>query len=269
VIISIQNQGKAYTLDTSLFVDLSIPYNFNGPQPNYYNVHPGSLTAMKTDKRSYSVKDGSGCNVPEINMNIHCTGTHTEFVGHLMEHPGSVAECIGDLFLPAVLLTIKPVKFSTCHDSYHVNVKGSETVINKKSLKDVFQQFQDYHPSSIIIRTLPNPKKKQFYKYAEAPPPFFTNDAIAFLFSKSINHLVVDLPSLDRMDDEGILGNHRIFWGDGKNPKGEVDTTSDRTISELAYIPNVIKDGFYFLEIQLPHFQCDAAPSRPILIKPI
>ena len=71
------------------------------------------------------------------------------------------------------------------------------------------------------------------------------------------------------MDDEGILGNHRIFWGDGKNPKGEVDTTSDRTISELAYIPNVIKDGFYFLEIQLPHFQCDAAPSRPILIKPI
>ena len=79
--------------------------------------------------------------------------------------------------------------------------------------------------------------------------------------------MVVDLPSIDRMSDNGILGNHRIFWGDGSNPKGEVNPNSKKTITELAYIQDEVIDGFYFLNIQLPHFQCDAAPSRPILMK--
>ena len=77
----------------------------------------------------------------------------------------------------------------------------------------------------------------------------------------------MDLPSIDRMSDNGILGNHRIFWGDGNDPKGEVNLDSKNTITELAFIPNEVQDGFYFLNIQIPHFKCDAAPSRPILIK--
>ena len=79
--------------------------------------------------------------------------------------------------------------------------------------------------------------------------------------------MVVDIPSIDRIADNGILGNHRIFWGDGSNPKGEVNPNSINTITELVYIGNEVIDGFYFLNIQLPHFQCDAAPSRPILMK--
>ena len=70
-----------------------------------------------------------------------------------------------------------------------------------------------------------------------------------------------------RMNDNGILGNHRIFWSDENNSKGEVNPNSKRTITELAYIPNSVKDGFYFLNIQIPHFVCDAAPSRPLLCK--
>ena len=85
MIISLQHQGKAYTIDTSHFIDLSIPYHFNGPQPNFYDVNPGKLIPLKVGEKSYSVRDGAGCNVPEISMNIHCTGTHTECVGHLLE----------------------------------------------------------------------------------------------------------------------------------------------------------------------------------------
>ena len=269
MIVSIQHREKTYTLDTSSFFDLSIPYHFNGPQPNFYDAKPGSLSPFKTNDISYFVKDGAGCNVPEINMNIHCTGTHTECVGHLTNQSSSVSEYIQDLFFPTILLTIQPIPFSSCKDSYHVNVDGSEKVINRGSLEKMLKKFHNYCPSSLVIRTLPNPIEKQFYKYMEHVPPFFTNDAIEFLFSENINHLIVDLPSLDRIKDGGIVGNHRIFWGDGKDPRGDVDLNSNRTISELAYIPDMIKDGFYFLEIQLPHFQCDAAPSRPILIKPI
>ena len=69
------------------------------------------------------------------------------------------------------------------------------------------------------------------------------------------------------MEDNGILGNHRIFWGDGKNYDTNINPNSLNTITELAYIPNEIDDGFYFLNIQLPRFKCDAAPSRPLLMR--
>ena len=52
-----------------------------------------------------------------------------------------------------------------------------------------------------------------FTQYSINPAPFFTNDAIKYLSSLNIQHLIVDIPSIDRMNDNGILGNHRIFWG--------------------------------------------------------
>jgi hypothetical protein len=118
-----------------------------------------------------------------------------------------------------------------------------------------------------VIRTTPNLNEKKYYRYSNHSPPFFSNDALRFIKGIGICHLVVDLPSIDRIEDNGILGNHRIFWGDGVDAKGEVNTESMGTITELAYIENNIPNGFYFLNIQLPHFVCDAAPSRPILLK--
>ena len=269
MIISLSHKKKTYTLDTSRFVDLSIPYNFNGDQPNFYDVKPGRLTPFKSEGITYSVKDGAGCNVLEISMNIHCTGTHTECIGHIIDQNSSISKYIQDLFFPAILLTVKPVPFSSCHDSYHVNIEDSEKVISRGSLEKAFQQFKDRHPSSIIIRTLPNPPEKQFFNYTKQIPPFFTHDSIKFLYSQKVQHLVIDLPSLDRMEDDGILENHRIFWGGGENIDNSINPNSTKTITELAYIPDDVDDGFYFLNIQIPHFQCDAAPSRPILIKPV
>ena len=269
MILSLQHQGKTYTIDSSCVIDLSIPYHFNGSQPNFYDVKPGKMIPFKKDETSYSIVDGAGCNVQEISMNIHCTGTHTEGVGHLMEQNKSVAECIKDLFFPVILLTVQPISFSACKESYHVEIQEDEQVISRESLEKEFEQFHSDQPSSIIIRTLPNPIEKKFYNYSEQIPPFFTHDSIAFLYSKGIQHLIVDLPSLDRLEDGGILGNHRIFWGDGKNFNGDINPDCTKTITELAYIPDDVEDGFYFLNIQIPHFQCDAAPSRPILIKTV
>ena len=126
MIISIEHQRKTYKIETSNFIDLSIPYNFNGPQPNFYDVNPGKLSPYRKEGSSYSVSDGAGCNVPEINMNIHCTGTHTEYVGHLLEKNGSLMNCIQDIFLPTALLSVKPRPFTECTDGYHVDIKENE-----------------------------------------------------------------------------------------------------------------------------------------------
>ena len=54
---------------------------------------------------------------------------------------------------------------------------------------------------------------------------------------------------------------HKIFYS--------VKANSKKTITELAYVPNDVEDGFYFMNIQMPNFKLDAAPSRPIIMKPL
>tara|TARA_B100001971_G_C17872635_1_gene374003 strand:- start:25 stop:633 length:609 start_codon:yes stop_codon:yes gene_type:complete len=200
-------------------------------------------------------------------MNIHCTGTHTECVGHLLENPGDVGMVLKDIIFPAVLITVNPTSFINTKESYHCSVQDNELVIYRKLIQKEVNKWKEHQPQALIIRTTPNTEDKQYYQYTINTPPFFTNDALRYIADLGIQHLVVDLPSIDRMSDNGILGNHRIFWGDGKNAKGEVNPDSINTITELAFISNKVLDGFYFLNIQLPHFACDAAPSRPILIK--
>ena len=146
-------------------------------------------------------------------------------------------------------------------------MSNNEQVISKKSIQNELEKLDEYQPQALIIRTKPNSKEKKHYRYSQYLPPFFTNDALRFITSIGIQHIVVDLPSIDRMADNGILGNHRIFWGDGNNAQGDVNTNSHRTITEFAFIEDDVSDGFYFLNLQLPHFVCDAAPSRPILLK--
>ena len=263
--IKILHQNFEYKIESSQGLDLSIPYFFNGNQPNFYDVEKGRLSYLKTEANTWSVKDGGSCNVPEISMNIHCTGTHTESVGHLLKKSGDIGSILREVFCPSLLITISPELSCNTNEQYHCSIGNDELIITAESIKRQFEIWKHHQPTALIIRTLPNYKKKQFLDFDKSTPPFFSNDALKLIHTFKIKHLIVDLPSVDRMEDSGILGNHRIFWGDGLNAKSEVNSNSQKTITELAYIPNSAIDGFHFLNIQIPHFVCDAAPSRPLL----
>ena len=267
MIISISHNKKEYRLDTKNSFDISIPYNFNGAQPNFYDVAAGQLKHLQSGGTIYSVAEGAGCNVSEVSLNIHCSGTHTECAGHLLANPGDVGMLLKDIMIPTVLITVNTSLFCNSGESYHCNVGDNEQIITKTIIQNEFKIWEEFQPRALVIRTTPNLNEKKYYRYSNHSPPFFSNDALRFIKGIGICHLVVDLPSIDRIEDNGILGNHRIFWGDGVDAKGKVNTESMGTITELAYIENNIPNGFYFLNIQLPHFVCDAAPSRPILIK--
>ena len=78
-----------------------------------------------------------------------------------------------------------------------------------------------------------------------------------------MQHLLVDIPSVDRLFDDGHLSAHNIFWQTKEkqfNPK-----TKNKTVTEMIYVANYIEDGKYLLNLQIPPFVSDAAPSRPIL----
>ena len=96
-------------------------------------------------------------------------------------------------------------------------------------------------------------------KYKASNTAFFTTDAITFLKDLGVKHLVVDMPSIDRINDNGMLGNHHRYF-ENKPP-------FKKTITELAFIPDSLDDGSYFMVIEIPPMQLDAAPSRPFLFK--
>ncbi len=81
-----------------------------------------------------------------------------------------------------------------------------------------------------------------------------------------MSSLVVDLPSLDRADDGGRLAAHRVFWGLPPGCDDAAAATRGRAlVTELAYVPDSVPDGLYLLDLQVPAFGADAAPSRPVL----
>ncbi|HMV25567.1 MAG TPA: cyclase family protein, partial [bacterium] len=65
---------------------------------------------------------------------------------------------------------------------------------------------------------------------------------------------------------EGKLSAHHVFWG---VPQGSHDihleVHSRKTITEMIYVDNSIADGNYFINIQIPNFVADAAPSRILM----
>jgi hypothetical protein len=68
---------------------------------------------------------------------------------------------------------------------------------------------------------------------------------------------------VDREEDQGMLAAHHAFW--------DYPNTVDlrRTITEMIYVPDEVRDGDYLLEMQVPNFINDAAPSRPLLYAPL
>ena len=267
MIINIDHNNNNYSVDIDKSLDISIPYDFNGEQPNFYDVKKGKIEYLEASKIVYSVKEGASCNVAEIKMNIHCIGTHTECVGHLLKDSGHIGMILTDIFIPTILITLEPKLFFETADTYHCDVMKEELVIAYSSIYKYISMFKNNLPKALVIRTLPNNIQKKTFNYNKHMPPFFTSDAMKLIKKLNIQHLVVDLPSVDRMNDDGILGNHRIFWGNNDDSLQGLDYKSKNTITEFAFIPNSIKDGFYFLNIQIPNFICDAAPSRPLLFK--
>lgn len=89
-----------------------------------------------------------------------------------------------------------------------------------------------------------------------------------YIVECGVKHLLVDLPSIDRLFDEGKLSNHRIFWNVKQGSfETHAATRINSTITELIYVPNDVADGNYLLNLQIAPFATDASPSRPILFK--
>jgi kynurenine formamidase len=166
-----------------------------------------------------------------------------------------VSDCLKDILVYAVLGSVEPKE------------RNGDVVISKDKLRKAIGG--QTNATAVIVRTLPNDDRKLSSVYgAEDIPPYFTTEALEYIVECGFKHLLVDLPSIDRLFDEGKLTNHRIFWGvEADSFEVNTSTRTNATITELIYVPNEVPDGEYLLNLQIAPFMSDAAPSRPILFR--
>jgi len=240
-------------------IDISIPLNFDGPQPNAYSVERASAKACEYSELVGDTRRGGSCNFESITFIPHCNGTHTECVGHITNERISLRDCLQDVMMPALLVSVEPVSLS-----------NGDLVISKNALElSMTTPPAQSGGAALIVRTLPNDENKLSRYYNEQNiPPYFTKEAMRFIVECGFKHLLVDMPSIDRLFDEGKLSNHRIFWNvePGSfelNPESRINST----ITELIYVPTDVADGEYLLNLQIAPFESDAAPSRPVLFR--
>jgi kynurenine formamidase len=112
--------------------------------------------------------------------------------------------------------------------------------------------------SALVIRTLPNGPDKQTRDYSGQNPPYLEAALAEVLISMGIDHLLVDLPSVDKESDDGALAFHKTFW----QVRGPGALRPHATLTELIYVPNEVEDGFYRVFIAPARWRLDAAPSR-------
>lgn len=232
--------------------DLSIPLKFNGEQPNAFGVDAAVACPLG------DTRDGASVNFEQYNFTPHCNGTHTECVGHITYERISVRDCLRDVLVPAWLVTVLPKSLN------------GDLVITRETFQNshLTEALHLCNTMALIVRTLPNDDSKTTRKYGDDMiPPYFSLDAIDWMLDQGVKHLVVDLPSIDRIFDNGKLLNHRRFWKvEPGSFEVNAETRLESTITELAYVPNEVADGRYTLNLQIAPFDSDCAPSRPLLL---
>ena len=244
MIIDLTYNGDSYNCNLHKPIDISIP---TGQVKCFYAPDFVAEPYVSGDFIG-SVKEGSPVNFYNVNFNPHGNGTHTECLGHITSAQEVINNQLQVFHFISYLATVETTQ------------EEDDMVISFDSLKAAFPANI---PEAVILRTLPNSKDKLTKDYSGSNPPYLAEDAMAFLVEHGVNHLLIDLPSVDREEDGGVLAAHRGFWNLALHSNNEA--RENCTITELIYAPSSIKDGLYLLNIQIAPFILDVSPSKPIL----
>ena len=231
-------------IDTLKPIDLSIELKAQGKSLKAWGQGDPKIEPVRDDNFVGSVAEGGVVNFKNIFFNPHAHLTHTECCGHITKEFHSVNDSLNNYFFNAQLVTVEPKAIN------------NDSIITLQQIHDL---NLDENTEAIVIRTLPNNEYKKSFTYTGTNPPYIDSKVAQFLIDHGVDHLLVDLPSVDKEQDDGVLAFHHNFWNVPANPN------KTRTITEFIYVPSNIEDGLYILNLQMSAFSNDASPSRPIL----
>jgi len=235
--------SKAATWNNTVFYDLSIavsdivfPTAFHLPNARFEPFRAGTFVG--------SIEEGGPVRCDVVTIAPHGNGTHTECIGHVAGKNYVLKDCLLDLFVHARVISV-PLREQSSGD----------LLVTLADLKATLVE----HVPALIIRTRPNDVSKRNRLWSGNNPAYVDVEAMRYIHELGIQHLLIDLPSVDREEDAGALAAHKMFWQWPDAPRPE------RTITEMIFVADEIPDGEYLLMFNAPAFDGDAAPSRPCI----
>lgn len=248
----IQHKDKSYNVQLSEPIDLSLSITSDGKNPIAWYLGQPEILPVQMGDWTGQVAQGASTNFNNIAFNPHAHGTHTECLGHITSDFYSINRTLKTFFFIAELISVTPEE------------KEGDLVITKEQ---VSAALKGNTPEALVIRTLPNIDDKKHKNYSHTNPPYLEEAAATYIRELGINHLLIDLPSVDREEDGGALLAHKAFWNVTDVDNLNADARLDATITELVYIPDSVADGSYLLNLQIASFDNDASPSKPVLYR--
>lgn len=239
--------GRDFSVDLSKPIDLSIPLRDGAENPNCFWAPMPEFSPVRAGDFVGSTTEGGVVNFFNVRINPHGNGTHTECVGHITRERFVLRECLIQTHFLAKVVSLYPRK-----------TEEGDRVIFQDQLEEVFARNE---AEALIIRTLPNDDLKLRQNYSGSNPPYVHHEALEYLAHCKVQHLLLDLPSVDREEDGGQLLGHRAFW---QYPQA---TRVYATITEMIYVPNGVLDGLYLLDLQTTALDLDASPSKPVVFE--
>ncbi len=193
-----------------------------------------------------SIELGGNMNFFSIDFNPHAHCTHTETAGHISKTRHSINQYFKEPFTLALVL--------------YPEVTNGKVSLDR--FMKAWLEAKEYGGTNgihlVILKTDCGDANLQ-RNYSHSNWPYLDAEIGNFLRNEGIDHIIIDQPSVDQEEDGGALACHRTFWG------ATPESSLNRTITELAHIPDYVQPGNYLLNLQVAPIENDAAPSRPLL----
>lgn len=247
---------------------VSIRLEFDGPQPNAFHLPDANAETVEADGFVGDTTRGGSVNCRTVTLNPHGNGTHTESIGHIVDHEVPVGSRLQQLLMPALLVSVPRIRLGDTSERYGGQSHPDDEVVTRENLEAATSRCDPHGDflRALLVRTRPNDPDKRGRQYSGHNPPYPTTDALRWMRDRCVRHLLVDLPSIDREDDGGQTPNHHAFWQPSEDDHDQPPRV-ERTVTEMIFVPDEIADGTYFVDLQVPDFALDAAPSRPLLFE--
>ena len=241
---------QTYSFDPTQPLDISLPLAPGAAQVSCFWAEPATAETIRVGDYVGSVAAGGSTNYQRVHLTPHGNGTHTECYGHICADPAATLDrCLRRFLFVARLVSVQP----------RPQANGDQVVTLADVRRELPDTLRPALPEALIIRTLPNHRAKRTRAYSGANPPYLEPALTQYLADYHVEHLLVDLPSVDREADGGQLLAHRAFW---QYPQA---TRPAATITELIFVPDAVEDGLYLLNLQVISLVLDASPSKPVL----
>ena len=247
MIVQLNVGNQTFKTDLTKGIDISLPVRAGNDNPSCYGAEPVKMETIRSGDFVGSVKEGGSVNYQKLSITPHGNSTHTECYGHISADDATLHICLTDFHFLAEVITVEP------------QLSGSGDFVIMRTA--VEQKIKNKSVQAVAIRSWPNTDSKKTKHYSDTNPPYLDHEAAAYLAALGVDHLLIDLPSVDRERDGGRLRAHKAFWQFPEHIRKHA------TITELVYIPDFIYDGLYLLNLQITSLEMDASPSKPVLYK--